>query len=71
MGIYGTLKSILLVCRKIAKVPKVANAKLIAAAPELLEVLDDLLEYIDNYTPYEVKELLIDNAHAAVAKATQ
>lgn len=50
--------------------PYEANARLIAAAPELLEALRDLLnDYDGGIEPGE--STLIDKARAAIAKATK
>jgi hypothetical protein len=47
-----------------------ANARLIAAAPELLEVLNDLLCDLDTLNiPYR-NEAICERARAAIAKAT-
>ena len=43
------------------------NARLIAAAPELLEALQDAVEYLKNHLPDEV----LASHRAAIAKATQ
>jgi hypothetical protein len=50
-----------------------ANAKLIAAAPELLAALKDLVQYLPSvFDPEEVNDLpvLLENAKSALAKAT-
>ena len=48
----------------------VANAKLIAAAPELLEALNGLLDQCDLGEVNEETQPLIDAAKAAINKAT-
>jgi hypothetical protein len=45
-----------------------SNAKLIAAAPDLLNELVKLVAHIDNYEPYDDIEL--DAARTAIANAT-
>lgn len=47
---------------------KEANASLIAAAPDLFEALEDLLEY-DHILRESVNNTDVDAAHAAIAKA--
>jgi len=47
-----------------------ANAKLIAAAPDMLAALRQVLEFMDNGTPLRPGALLVDDIRAAVAKAT-
>jgi len=44
------------------------DAKLIAAAPDLLEALIRVVAHIDNYEPYD--DINLDKARAALAKAT-
>ena len=46
-----------------------ANAELIAAAPDLLEVLTAMMEFWDCGTPVQPGALLVDDARAALAKA--
>ncbi len=46
-----------------------ANARLIAAAPELLEALRALAEFADNGTPVQPGALVWDEVRAAIAKA--
>lgn len=46
-----------------------ANARLIAAAPALLEALDALLEFLDNGTPIYPGALAVNDARAAITKA--
>jgi hypothetical protein len=46
------------------------NAKLIAAAPELLELCQHIMEYMDNGTPLHPGALLVDDLRAAIAEAT-
>lgn len=46
-----------------------ANARLIAAAPELLEALETILEMCDGYVP-NTSKVVWANARAAIAKAT-
>lgn len=54
-----------------------ANAKLIAAAPELLTALRDIVGFLETYPPYFVDgrsmhtDLGLDNAVRAIKKATQ
>lgn len=46
-----------------------ANARLIAAAPELLEALKALVNNCADYEPWQRPCLTFDNARAAIAKA--
>jgi hypothetical protein len=46
-----------------------ANARLIAAAPELLHSLKNLVEILIHPTPYDDKVSFIRDARAAIAKA--
>lgn len=46
-----------------------ANARLIAAAPQLLEALEALMEFADNGTPIHPGALVVNDARAAIAKA--
>jgi hypothetical protein len=46
-----------------------ADARLIAAAPELLEALKAMLEYANNGTAIHPGALVWDDARAAIAKA--
>jgi hypothetical protein len=48
---------------------KKANARLIAATPELLEALSDLVTLIDNVAPAYSKIGAVVSARAALAKA--
>jgi hypothetical protein len=50
--------------------PVKADLKLIAAAPDLLEALIEMIELCTFIAP-DISSNLIDNAHAAIAKATQ
>lgn len=47
-----------------------AEGILLAAAPELLAALKELLEYADNGTPIRPGALVLDDARAAIARAT-
>lgn len=47
-----------------------ANARLIAAAPELLGVLLGLVEYWNNGTPVHAGAEIVSEVRAAIAKAT-
>ncbi len=47
-----------------------ANLSLIAAAPDLLEALIEMIELCTFIAP-DISSNIIDNAHAAIAKATQ
>jgi len=47
-----------------------ANARLIAAAPDLLEVLQDLKESASYWGEYDVPIGIVDRINAAIAKAT-
>ena len=49
------------------KTRRTANARLIAAAPEMLEALEDALNLIDTITPFEGDT--VRKARAAIAKA--
>ena len=46
-----------------------ANARLIAAAPELYETLEELVHEVETYGGVDTHWLLLNNAHAALAKA--
>ncbi len=46
-----------------------ANARLIAAAPDLLEVLKELKECSDYWSDYDVPLGIVDRINAAIAKA--
>lgn len=46
-----------------------ANLKLIAAAPELLDCLMKVTEYLDNVAVYEDAQPVINSAQAAINKA--
>ena len=51
-----------------------ANAKLIAAAPDLLAALISLDEFYSFYSSWELRDeaaALFEKAHAAITKATQ
>jgi len=48
-----------------------ANAKLIAAAPELLAALTDLYLWVKHMEPGEKPGYSFDNAYAIIKKATQ
>ena len=62
----------------IAKVPlrdvsineQKANARLIAAAPDLLAVVEELEESADYWSEYDVPLGIVDRLRAAIAKAT-
>ena len=45
----------------------IANAKLISAAPELLEVLEIIIHYYDS----EIKPSILEAAEKAIGKATE
>jgi hypothetical protein len=47
-----------------------ANARLIAAAPDLLEALREIVEYWDSIVPTDCVNTMHTKAHAAIAKAT-
>jgi len=47
-----------------------ANARLIAAAPDLLAVLQDLQESAGYWSEYDVPIGIVDRINAAIAKAT-
>lgn len=47
-----------------------ANARLIAAAPELLAALRETLRVLEACTTAEYSKAIKDDAHAAIAKAT-
>lgn len=47
----------------------IANARLIAAAPELLAVLQELRESADYWSEYDVPCGIVDRIDAAIAKA--
>lgn len=47
-----------------------ANARLIAAAPELLEVLQELQESASYWSEYDVPLGIVERIHAAIQKAT-
>ena len=65
------LSDVNVVCRMPNKNPKTeANAILIAAAPELLEALNGILDQCDLGEVNEETQPLIDAAKAAIAKAT-
>lgn len=47
-----------------------ANARLIAAAPDMLQVLQDLQESAAYWSEYDVPLGIVERIHAAIAKAT-
>jgi hypothetical protein len=47
-----------------------ANARLIAAAPDLLAVLQELQECAEYWSEYDVPLGIVDRINAAIAKAT-
>ena len=47
-----------------------ANARLIAAAPDLLSVVEELEESADYWSEYDVPLGIVDRLRAAIAKAT-
>jgi hypothetical protein len=47
-----------------------ANARLIAAAPDLLEALKDIVGFWDSIVPTDAVNQMHINARAAIAKAT-
>jgi hypothetical protein len=47
-----------------------ANARLIAAAPDLLAVLQELEESVEYWSEYDVPLGIVDRIRAAIAKAT-
>ena len=47
-----------------------ANARLIAAAPDLLATLQELRESADYWSEYDVPLGIVDRSKAAIAKAT-
>lgn len=49
---------------------RVANARLIAAAPDLLGSLESLVEWLDNCFPREAETEVVQTARKAIAKAT-
>lgn len=51
-------------------VPDDANARLIAAAPELLAVLQELEESSSYWSDYDVPVGIVDRIKAAIARAT-
>lgn len=55
---------------QIAKVNGYENARLIAAAPDLLAVCKELAESAAYWSEYNVPLGIIDCLHAAIAKAT-
>lgn len=59
-----------LVCACYLPETKTADSKLIAAAPDLLEALIEMIELCTFVAP-DIESNLIDNAKAAIAKATQ
>tara|TARA_R110000824_G_scaffold19809_4_gene75933 strand:+ start:738 stop:1043 length:306 start_codon:yes stop_codon:yes gene_type:complete len=48
---------------------KEANARLIAAAPDMLAALEAVCEFIDFGTPVRPGALIVDDIKAAIAKA--
>jgi len=46
------------------------DARLIAAAPDLLKALTDIVEFWDSIVPTDAVNQMHINAHAAIAKAT-
>lgn len=74
-GVSGTI--VCLVSGSTSNESVIADARLIAAAPELLEVLRDALDsldYVERTLPglsgYGVRQERIQKARAAIAKAT-
>ena len=55
--------------QKTPKAEKNANARLMAAAPDLLAALEEWVGYVPNSTD-EVEQHRIDRARAAIARAT-
>ena len=51
------------------KEERLANARLIAAAPELLSVLEELQESASYWSEYDVPLGIVDRINAAIAKA--
>ena len=51
-------------------VPAEANARLIAAATELLDVLQQMMEFWDNGSPVHAGAEIVSEARAAIRKAT-
>lgn len=52
------------------KIAADANANLIAAAPDLLEACQQLMEFWDNGTPVHPGAEIVDDVRRAIAKAT-
>lgn len=49
---------------------RLCNARMLAAAPDMLAALQSLMEFWDNGTPVQPSALAVDEARAAIAKAT-
>lgn len=49
--------------------PNLANARLICAAPDMLEALEAIVEYADEPALCDDPKVLVDLARAAIAKA--
>ena len=70
IGVIGTPLIAKVPLRDVSINEQKANARLIAAAPDLLAVVEELEESADYWSEYDVPLGIVDRLRAAIAKAT-